>query len=474
MKCNISKKCGGCQFQGIPYKEQLKKKQKKEQSLLGTYGKVCPIIGMENPYYYRNKVHAVFDRDRKGNIISGIYEEGTHRVVPVENCLIEDEKSQAIIWTIRGMLKSFKIRTYDEDTGYGLLRHVLIRRGFSTGEIMVVLVTGSPIFPSKNNFVKALRKAHPEITTVVLNVNDRQTSMVLGDREKPIFGPGFIKDRLCGCMFRISPKSFYQVNPVQTEILYQTAIDYAGLTGKETVIDAYCGIGTIGLIAAKKASKVIGVELNKDAVKDARINAKENKITNAAFYQGDAGRFMVEMAAKGEKADVVFMDPPRAGSAERFLSSVVKLSPKKVIYISCNPETLARDLKYLTKHHYKVEKIQPVDMFPFCDHVETCVLLSRKVVEDKSIEYMHVDYEPEDAEYLKGIKGSATYAEIKAWIKKQYNVSVSSLYIAQCKSMCGFEKRDNYNKGAEGHKVPNCPAEKRELIMKAFEHFKMI
>ena len=378
MKCNISKKCGGCQFQGIPYKEQLKKKQKKEQSLLGAYGKVCSIIGMENPYYYRNKVHAVFDRDRKGNIISGIYEEGTHRVVPVENCLIEDEKSQAIIRTIRGMLKSFKIRTYDEDTGYGLLRHVVIRRGFSTGEIMVVLVTGSPIFPSKNNFVKALRKAHPEITTVVLNVNDRQTSMVLGDREKPIFGPGFIKDRLCGCMFRISPKSFYQVNPVQTEILYQTAIDYASLTGKEAVIDAYCGIGTIGLIAAKKAGKVIGVELNKDAVKDARINAKENKITNAAFYQGDAGRFMVEMAAKGEKADVVFMDPPRAGSDERFLSSIVKLSPKKVIYISCNPETLARDLKYLTKHHYKVEKIQPVDMFPFCDHVETVCSLSRK------------------------------------------------------------------------------------------------
>ena len=378
MKCNISKKCGGCQFQGIPYKEQLKKKQKKEQSLLGAYGKVCSIIGMENPYYYRNKVHAVFDRDRKGNIISGIYEEGTHRVVPVENCLIEDEKSQEIIRTIRGMLKSFKIRTYDEDTGYGLLRHVLIRRGFSTGEIMVVLVTGSPIFPSKNNFVKALRKAHPEITTVVLNVNDRQTSMVLGDREKPIFGPGFIKDRLCGCMFRISPKSFYQVNPVQTEILYQTAIDYAGLTGKETVIDAYCGIGTIGLIAAKKAGKVIGVELNKDAAKDARINAKENKITNAAFYQGDAGRFMVEMAAKGEKADVVFMDPPRAGSDERFLSSVVKLSPKKVIYISCNPETLARDLKYLTKHHYKMEKIQPVDMFPFCDHCETVCSLSRK------------------------------------------------------------------------------------------------
>ena len=376
--CKVAKKCGGCQYQGVPYEKQLSEKQKAVRQLMQPFCKTAEITGMQDPYHYRNKVHAVFARKKDGTIISGVYEEGTHRVVPVEACQIEDEKADAIINDIRGLLKSFKIKTYNEDTGYGLLRHVLIRRGFSTGEIMVVLVTGSPIFPSKNNFVKALRKAHPEITTVVLNVNDRQTSMVLGEREKPIFGPGFIKDRLCGCMFRISPKSFYQVNPVQTEILYQTAIDYAGLTGKETVIDAYCGIGTIGLIAAKKAGKVIGVELNKDAVKDARINAKENKITNVAFYQGDAGRFMVEMAAKGEKADVVFMDPPRAGSDERFLSSVVKLSPKKVIYISCNPETLARDLKYLTKHHYKVEKIQPVDMFPFCDHCETvCELVCK-------------------------------------------------------------------------------------------------
>lgn len=377
MKCNISKKCGGCQFQGIPYKEQLKKKQKKEQSLLGAYGKVCPIIGMENPYYYRNKVHAVFDRDRKGNIISGIYEEGTHRVVPVENCLIEDEKSQEIIRTIRGMLKSFKIRTYDEDTGYGLLRHVLIRRGFSTGEIMVVLVTDSPIFPSKNNFVKALRKAHPEITTVVLNVNDRQTSMVLGDREKPIFGPGFIKDRLCGCMFRISPKSFYQVNPVQTERLYKKAIRLADLKGKEKVLDAYCGIGTIGMIASKQVKEVIGVELNRDAVRDAIGNAKGNGVKNIRFYQADAGEFMVAMAEQGEKMDVVFMDPPRAGSDEAFLQSVVKLAPKKVVYISCNPETLARDLGYLTKKKYKVTKICPVDMFPFTDHCEVITCLQR-------------------------------------------------------------------------------------------------
>ena len=378
MKCNISKKCGGCQFQGIPYKEQLKKKQKKEQSLLGAYGKVCPIIGMENPYYYRNKVHAVFDRDRKGNIISGIYEEGTHRVVPVENCLIEDEKSQKIIRTIRGMLKSFKIRTYDEDTGYGLLRHVLIRRGFSTGEIMVVLVTGSPIFPSKNNFVKALRKAHPEITTVVLNVNDRQTSMVLGDRNIVLYGPGFIKDRLMGLTFRISPSSFYQVNPVQTEVLYGKAMEFAAMTGKERVIDAYCGTGTIGIIASGNARDVIGVELNRDAIRDARMNARENKIRNVRFVPGDAGWFMEGMAAEGEKVEVVLMDPPRSGSDRKFLHSLLTLSPEKIVYVSCNPETLARDLACLTKRDYLVKKMQPVDMFPFCDHCETVCSLSRK------------------------------------------------------------------------------------------------
>ena len=378
-KCAAAKKCGGCQYQGIPYKKQLEKKQQYLEKLLKNYGKILPIIGMENPYYYRNKVHAAFDRDRKGNVIAGIYEANSHHVVPVEKCLIEDEKSQEIIRTIRDLAKSFRIKIYDEDTGYGLLRHVLVRRGFQSGQILVVLVLSSPILPSKNNFVKALRQIHPEITTIVLNVNDRHTSMVLGEREIPLCGPGYIKDTLCGCTFRISPKSFYQVNPVQTEILYQTAIRFADLKGTETVIDAYCGIGTIGLVAAKDAGRVIGVELNRDAVRDARVNAKENGIRNADFFQGDAGDFMVSMAQKGEKAEVVFMDPPRGGSDKKFLSSAVKLSPKKIVYISCNPETLARDLKYLTGHGYRMEKAQGVDMFPFADDVETvCLLSSRK------------------------------------------------------------------------------------------------
>ena len=377
-KCIVSKKCGSCQYQGIPYKEQLAAKQKKMSKLLKKFGSVKPIIGMENPLYYRNKVHAVFDRDRKGNIICGTYEAKTHKVVLVEECMIEDKISQEIIRTIRDMLKSFKIKTYDEDTGYGLLRHVLVRRGFSTNEIMVVLVVGSPVFPSKNNFVKALRKKYPQITTVVLNVNDKKTSMVLGERDIVIYGKGFIRDTLCGCSFRISPQSFYQVNPVQTEILYRIAIEYASLGRKETVIDAYCGIGTIGLVAAKKAKNVIGVELNPNAVHDAKINARENKITNAHFYQGDAGEFMEAMAENGEKADVVFMDPPRTGSDKKFMSSVIKLGPSRIVYISCGPETLARDLEYLTKHGYEVRKIQPVDMFSFTDHCENVCLLTKR------------------------------------------------------------------------------------------------
>lgn len=380
-KCKAAKKCGGCQYQGISYEEQLQKKQKQVGKLLGKYGRISPIIGMETPYFYRNKVHAAFGRDRRGNVISGIYENNTHRIVQVEECQIEDRKSQAIIRTIRELLRSFKIKTYDEDTDYGLLRHVLVRRGFSTGEIMVVLVTVSPVFPSKNNFVKALRKEHPEITTVVLNVNDRRTSMVLGERNITLFGPGFIRDTLCGKSFRISPGSFYQINPLQTEKLYRTAISFAELEGRERVIDAYCGIGTIGIAAADQAGEVTGIELNREAVRDAGLNARENRMENIRFFQGDAGEFMEEMAEAGQQAEVVFMDPPRSGSDEKFLSSLVRLAPKKIVYISCNPETQARDLRFLTAKGFHVRRIQPVDMFPWTDEIECCVLLEGKHAE---------------------------------------------------------------------------------------------
>ena len=394
--CPYAKKCGGCDYQGKPYEEQLKEKQDYVRKNLRGICEVLPILGMEDPYHYRNKVHAVFDIVKggkqgtqkgaksknsgaaPGTIISGVYKAGTHDVVNIDECQIEDAKADAIIRDIRGLLRSFKIKTYDEDRGYGLLRHVLIRKGHYSGQIMVVLVLGSPILPSKNNFVKALRELHPEISTVVINVNDKRTSMVLGEKETTIYGKGFIEDTLCGKVFRISPKSFYQINTVQTEVLYSKAIEAAGLSGNETIIDAYCGIGTIGIIAADKAKEVISVELNKDAVRDAISNAKRNDIKNVQFYNADAGEFMVKLAEQKKKVDVVFMDPPRAGSDEAFLSSVVKLAPKKVVYVSCNPETLARDLKYLKKHGYEAGACQPVDMFPFTKHVENVVALVRK------------------------------------------------------------------------------------------------
>lgn len=376
-KCPVSKKCGGCMFQGMDYKKQLEKKQGHVIHLLKEFGTVQDIIGMDNPYHYRNKVHAAFDRLKDGTIVSGVYEEKSHRVIPVETCQIENELADAIMASIRDLCKSFKIRIYNEDTGYGLLRHVLIRTGYESGQVMVVLVVADPIFPSKNNFVKALRKLHPEISTVVLNINDKDTSMVLGERDIVLYGKGFIEDSLCGCIFRISPQSFYQVNPQQTEVLYNKAIELAELTGNERVIDAYCGTGTIGIIASKHAKEVIGVELNKNAVKDAVINAKRNNVKNIKFYNQDAGKFMVGMANDGDTADVVIMDPPRSGSDEAFLSSIVKLTPKKVVYISCNPETMARDLRYLQSNGYRGGEIYPVDMFPFTGHVETVVLMSR-------------------------------------------------------------------------------------------------
>ncbi len=374
-KCKAFGKCGACQLLNISYEAQLQTKKADVEKLLKPYCKVEKIIGMDKPWHYRNKVLASFSCDRRGVPISGMYEENSHRVVPTDSCLLNDEKADSIIVSIRGLLKSFKIKTYNEDTGYGLLRHVLVRVGKSTGQIMVVLVLASPILPGKNNFVKALRQLHPEITSMVINVNPRHSSAVLGDKEIVIYGPGYIEDKLMDKVFRISPKSFYQINPVQTEKLYGTAIEFAGLTGRETVLDAYSGTGTIGICASDRAKKVICVELNKDAVKDAIVNAKRNKVTNIEMYNQDAGEFMLKQAEANVKMDVVFMDPPRSGSDEKFLKSLCKHAPKKVVYISCNPETLARDLKYLTKNGYAARKAVACDMFPHTAHTEViCVL----------------------------------------------------------------------------------------------------
>ena len=376
-RCPVSSKCGGCQWIDRPYEEQLRAKETRFRKLMERFCRPEPIIGMEQPAHYRNKVHAVFGEDRRHGIISGIYEERSHRIVPVDSCLIENEKADAIIVTIRGLLRSFKIRPYNEDTGRGLLRHVLIRTGQATGQIMVVLVLASPVLPCRNDFVKALLERHPEITTIVVNVNDRNTSMVLGDKEKVIYGKGYIEDRLCGKIFRISPKSFYQVNPSQAEKLYGKAMEYAALTGRETVLDAYCGTGTIGIIASAQAGRVIGVELNPEAVRDARSNAKRNQADNISFYQNDADVLLQQMAEQGEKPDVLLMDPPRSGSSEAFLSAAARMEPGKIVYISCNPDTLVRDLEVLTGKGYRAERGRAVDMFPFTDEIEAVCLLSK-------------------------------------------------------------------------------------------------
>ena len=394
--CPVSGKCGGCTALAIPYPDQLKEKHKQVEKLLAPYCPVGAVIGMDDPLHYRNKVHAVFGRKKDGTIVSGTYEQNSHRIVPVDSCLIEDEAADRIIRTIRDLARSFRFTIYEEDQGRGFLRHVLIRTGHTSGQIMVVLVTGTSAFPSKKNFLSALLTLHPEITTIVQNINAQHTSMILGQRETLLYGPGFIEDELCGLTFRISSASFYQVNAVQTEKLYSTAVTFAGLTGKERVIDAYSGIGTIGLIAASSAKEVISVELNPDAVKDAIINARRNKVGNIRFYKADASVFMTQMAREGGKADVVFMDPPRTGSNPAFLKAAAGLGPERIVYISCNPITLARDLKELQKLGYQAVKAIPVDMFAFTDHIETvCCLYHQKK------DFISVPYEPKDDDYLK-------------------------------------------------------------------------
>ncbi len=374
IKCKLYKKCGGCQIHNLTYDKQLEFKMKKVVRLMGKFHHVEDIIGMDSPYHYRNKVQAAFGRDRNNRIISGVYQSSTH---PVDSCLIDDQKADEIIVTIRKLIKSFKMKPFDDVKMTGFLRHVLIKRGFLSGEIMVVLVTGEEEFKSKRSFINALIGRHPEITTIVQNINNKRTSLVLGGKSIVLYGSGVIKEQLCGYTFTISPKAFYQINPVQTEILYNKAMEFADIQNSDIVIDAYCGTGTIGIIASKFAKRVIGVELNKVAVKDARVNAKLNDIKNIDFVCADAGRYMVDIAEEGLTADVVIMDPPRAGSDIKFLKSLVKLSPRKVVYISCNPETCARDVLFLSKNKYKVRKIQPVDMFPHTEHVECVVMLSK-------------------------------------------------------------------------------------------------
>lgn len=382
MECRLkTKKCGGCPMLGLDYAEQLKQKEAAVRKLVGKYGPVAPIRGAENPCHYRNKVISTFAAGPGGKLVSGIYAAGTHKVLPVESCLLQDKVLDTVMQAVRAAASTCRYQPYNEDKGTGLLRHCLLRRGVVSGQVMVVLVTAQPVLPGAKNFVRALlaeaEKRHVPVTTVVQNYNPRRTSVVLGEEEKVLYGKGFILDTLCGKTYALSPRSFYQINHDQTEVLYGLAVEAARLTGKEVVLDAYCGIGTIGLTASGRAKQVVGVELNRDAVRDAIGNARHNDVKNTRFFAADATQWITEAAAAGQRADVIFMDPPREGSTPQFIESVARMAPKRVVYVSCNPETMARDLALLTAKGYRAEGFTPVDLFPQTAHCEVVGALTR-------------------------------------------------------------------------------------------------
>lgn len=382
--CRVAKQCGGCSRIDVPYNEQLAAKDEFVRNLFGCFAdvEIRSILGMDDPNHYRNKVTSPFAPGKRGpnggrEILTGMYAAGTHRIIQTDGCLVENEQAQQVVRAVKQIMKKHRIEPYDEDKGTGFMRHAVVRVGHESGEVLVTLVTNDDAFPNSKSFCRELVKRCPFVTTVVQNVNTRQTNVILGQQEKKLYGPGFILDTLCGLSFRISSQSFYQVNALQTTVLYDTAIHLASLDGTQTVIDAYCGTGTIGLVAAKRgAARMIGVDSVESAIRDARENARHNGVGNATFVAADAGAFMCECAEAGDKVDVVFMDPPRAGSTEVFLDALVKLRPDRVVYISCNPETQVRDIQHLVAKGYALKTVQPVDMFPHTDHVETVALLA--------------------------------------------------------------------------------------------------
>ena len=478
---NYEKKCGGCPLLALPYREQLAKKQARLQELLGGFAPVKAVQGMAEPLHYRNKAIASFATQR-GKLVCGLYAEGTHRVLPGADCLLQEEILNKTLAAVLDAARACRWTAYDEDRGTGLLRHTVLRSS-GGGKVLVTLVTPGPDLPGSKNFCTALRKKAPWVVSIVQNINPTRSSAVLGSREKTLYGPGFVLDTLCGTQFAISSRSFYQVNRTQTEVLYKKALELAKLTGRETVIDAYCGIGTIGLCAAPLAKQVIGVERNPAAVKDAAANARRNKIANARFVCADATEWMAAAAGEGLHPDVVFLDPPRAGSTPECITAVNKMKPRRVVYVSCDPETLARDVAAFTRLGWRAAKFCPVDLFPQTKHVETVVLLSHK----KADSYIHIDVEfgegegkiPVDsiakrAEAYKP-KEKVTYKMIKEYIEAKYGFKVHTAYIAEVKRNLGLPMYDAPNAVEELKQPRKHPTpEKVEAIKDALRYFAVI
>lgn len=470
--------CGGCRYQNLSYEQQLDLKKRQVEELIEKNGlsfDIENIYGSPITEGYRNKMEFTFgDEEKDGPLALGMHKKNSfYDIVTLDDCRIVDPDFNVLLQAI---LKYFKEKgeTYFHKIRHeGFLRHLVMRRSVKTGDILINLVTTTQSRLDESEFVNMIlsQKIDGKVVGILHTLNDNLADVVQSDETKTLYGQDYFYEYLYNMRFKISPFSFFQTNTLGAEVLYDQVREYVGETKDKLVYDLYTGTGTIAQMLAPVASKVVGVEIVEEAVEAAKKNAVDNHLDNCEFIAGDVLKVVDNLT---QKPDILVLDPPRDGIHPKALRKIINFNVDEMVYVSCKPTSLMRDLLVFREAGYEVKRCCLVDMFPGTVHVETCVLLGRKIVNDKNVEYMHVDYEPEDAEYLRGIKGSATYAEIKKWIKEQYNVSVSSLYIAQCKDECGFEKRDNYNKGVEGHRVPNCPAEKRELIMKAFEHFKMI
>ena len=474
-RCLKARACGGCQIQPLDYEKQLEYKENKVGGLLERVGKIRdyvmePIIGMEEPWHYRNKAQFPVGKDKDGKIITGFYAGRTHSIVPLDKCFIQHPLNEQIMSIVQRWMEEFNISSYDEVSHKGLVRHIFTRIGKYTEEVMVCLVINGKKIPKEAELIERLKQI-PGIKSICLNVNRENTNVILGKDIQCLWGQPYITDKIGEISYRISPLSFFQVNPIQTQKLYATALEYAGLTGKETVWDLYCGIGTISLFLAQAAKKVYGVEIVPEAIRDAQENARLNHIENAEFFVGKAEEVLPEQYEKnGVYADVIVVDPPRKGCDEKLLACMVQMAPETIVYVSCDPATLARDLNYLSNHGYKVKKVRCTDMFPHSVHVETVVLLSQQKPDD-TIE-IDLDLDELDAT---SAELKATYQEIKDYVLKEFGLKVSSLYISQIKRKCGIEVGENYNlPKSENARVPQCPKEKEDAIKAALKYFAMI
>ena len=480
-RCKEARRCGGCQIQEMDYRQQLAFKKDKVENNLLRLGAVPKevldaamegIIGMDEPFRYRNKAQYPIGRDREGHLTAGFYAGRTHQIIPLPDmdCALGTEENQPILQEILAFMEECHVQPYDEETHAGLVRHVLIRKGFATGELMVCLVINGDALPHSDVLAERLSPIQG-MTSITCSVNKEKTNVIMGKGIQTIWGQDYITDYIGDVKFHISPLSFYQVNPLQTERLYGTALEFAGLTGEETVWDLYCGIGTISLFLARRAGRVYGVEIVPQAIRDAKNNAAINDIFNARFYVGKAEEVLPGMYEKeGVQADVIVVDPPRKGCEQVVLETMVKMQPERIVYVSCDPATLARDVKYLRENGYELDRVKAVDMFPHTVHVETVALLS-KLKSDKHIE---VELEMDELD-LTTAESEATYEELKQYVLDKYGLKVSSLNIAQIKAKCGIDKRENYNKAKnENVKEPNCTEEKENAIKDAFKHFQMI